>query len=133
MKGDRLSIHDLLYGLMLPSGNDAAHVLSEYFGAFLYYESAGKFKKFKDYKFFNIDEDFWNLANPSSYFISEMNSYTEVLGLYNTFFSNPHGLSISVNKSTAYDMAVLSCEALDSLQFKKIVGTYQLYKKNKIG
>lgn len=39
-----LTIEDLLYGLMLPSGNDAAMVLAENFGAFLYYDEQGERK-----------------------------------------------------------------------------------------
>jgi D-alanyl-D-alanine carboxypeptidase len=35
-EGDELSIHDLLYGLMLPSGNDSAVALAEFFGGILY-------------------------------------------------------------------------------------------------
>ena len=39
-EGDLVSINDLLHGLMLPSGNDAAHALAENFGIYLYYESS---------------------------------------------------------------------------------------------
>ena len=41
---DWISVLDLLYGIMLPSGNDAAMVLAENFGALLYYESMGQYR-----------------------------------------------------------------------------------------
>jgi D-alanyl-D-alanine carboxypeptidase len=41
-EGDTLSLHQLFYGMMLPSGNDAAYTIANYFGEILYYEKYSK-------------------------------------------------------------------------------------------
>ena len=47
VEGDTLTIWQLLFGLMLPSGNDAAHQLAEYFGSFLMKDAEDREKKMK--------------------------------------------------------------------------------------
>lgn len=80
---------------MLPSGNDAACVLAEYFGQYLYEIKWTKANQATDEKRRVID--------PTKYFINEMNKYARALKLENTVYANPHGLGNNNNKSTAYD------------------------------
>ena len=91
--GDKITIRDLLYGLMLCSGNDAAIALAE--------ASAGSV------------QDFSKL----------MNSKAEELGLENTHFESPHGLDSDNHYTTAYELAILSDYALKNTTFFNIVGT----------
>ncbi len=92
--GEKISIKDLLYGLMLRSGNDAAIVLAN--------------SVFKNEKIF----------------IEEMNKKAKELGMHNTKFSNPHGLDENTkNYSTARDMAILSQYAYKNKIYREIIGT----------
>ena len=93
-----LSIRSLLYGLMLPSGNDAAWALAEYFGGFIYVTT-----------------------KPVKYFIEEMNNLARDLQLTCTHFKNPHGLTYKRNVSSARDAAVLSAAAMKDPVFREIV------------
>lgn len=99
-KGETLKIWDLLHALMLPSGNDAAVALAEYFGSFI------------------------NYTNPVLGFISKMNSLSRQLKLFDTVFRNPHGMSTSINLSSAKSIAVLSVYGMKIPVFAKVVGTY---------
>ena len=77
---DRLSLRKLLFGLMLDSGNDAAHAVAEHVGR-------GSYKQF----------------------IAWMNEDAEKIGALRTHFSNPHGLPDPVNHfTTAYDLAMIA-------------------------
>lgn len=91
--GDKITINDLLYGLMLCSGNDAAVALAE--------SCAGGISEFSDM----------------------MNKKAEELGLSNTHFESPHGLDSDGHYTTAYELALLSNYALKNSTFAKIVGT----------
>lgn len=91
--GDKITILDLLYGLMLRSGNDAAVALAEYAGGDI----------------------------PG--FAKLMNSKASELGLVNTHFETPHGLDSDEHYTTAYELALLSNYALKNPTFAKIVGT----------
>jgi len=76
---EKLTIKDLLYGLMLRSGNDASVVLAT------------------------------NVAGSIDEFVNLMNLKAKELGMNNTIFKNPHGLDDEVkNYSTAYDLAILT-------------------------
>lgn len=90
---DKISVQDLLYGLMLCSGNDAATCLAE--------TCSGSV------------EDFSIL----------MNSKATELGLTSTSFVTPHGLDNDNHFTTAYDFAILTDYALNNPLFKQIVGT----------
>lgn len=92
-KGDKVTINDLLYGLMLRSGNDAAVALAEYAG------------------------------NSVQGFNELMNKKVEELGLKCTHFVTPHGLDDSEHYTTAYELAVLTDYALENDKFAQIVGT----------
>lgn len=97
--GDELSLKSLLYGLMLPSGNDAAWVLAEYFGNKL----------------------FPNSSKPVRKFIAEMNKTAKALEMNLTTFNNPHGLIQKRNLSCAKDVAKLAVYAMKNEVFKYIV------------
>ena len=91
--GDKITIHDLLYGLMLCSGNDAAVALAE------------------------------NVAGSVQAFSELMNKKAQELNLNNTHFESPHGLDSDEHYTTAYELALLSDYALKNSTFAKIVGT----------
>lgn len=91
--GDKITVLDLLYGLMLRSGNDAAVALAEYAGGDI------------------------------NGFAELMNAKTLELGLTNTHFETPHGLDSNEHYTTAYELALLSNYALNNPTFAKIVGT----------
>lgn len=91
--GDKISVNDLLYGLLLFSGNDTAVVLAEHVGG-------------------SIDG-----------FADMMNKKAAELGLTNTCFKTPHGLDKEGHFTTAYELAILSDYALKNETFAKIVGT----------
>lgn len=95
VKGERLSVRDLLYGMMLRSGNDAAIVLANYVGG--------------------------SVEN----FVKLMNDEAENLGMVNTLFNNPTGLDDTTdgNISTAYDMALITKKAMENKTFRKIFRT----------
>ena len=96
-EGDQISIRDLLYGLMLPSGNDAAWALAEYFG-----------KKIM-------------VGNSVNNFVNEMNYNCKKIGLFSTNFGNPHGLCIKKNLSTARDVCKLAAKAMKNKYFSRLV------------
>jgi len=91
--GETLAVRDLLYGLMLSSGNDAAVALA--------YHVAGGL------------EDFAEL----------MNEKAAALGMTNSHFTNSHGLDAEGHYATARDMALLTAYAMDLEEFAQIVGT----------
>ncbi len=91
--GDRLTVEQLLYGLLLPSGNDAAVALAEHVG--------GSIPRFA----------------------AMMNAKAEQLGLKDTHFVTPHGLDADGHYSSAYDLAVLARSAMQNPVFERIVGT----------
>ena len=91
--GDKITVSDLLYGLMMRSGNDAAVALAEY------------------------------VAGSISGFADLMNEKANSLGLSNTHFVTPHGLDEDEHYTTAYELAVLSNYAMNNEIFAKIVGT----------
>lgn len=108
----KVELIDLLYGLMLRSGNDAALAIADYFG--------------------NKNSDL---------FVNEMNKFALKIGAVNTNFVNPHGLHNTNHYTTAYDLAIITKYALNNETFRKIVASkkwipnsldYTLYNKNKV-
>jgi D-alanyl-D-alanine carboxypeptidase (penicillin-binding protein 5/6) len=91
--GEKLSLEDMLYGLMLRSGNDAAVAIAEHIGGSL------------------------------EGFIYLMNKKAEELGMTETIFNNPHGLDDhEEHYSSARDMAILTAYAMNNEDFAQIVG-----------
>lgn len=94
--GEKLTLHDLLYGLMLNSGNDAAEAIA----------AASPFGR--------------------DNFVYLMNKKAEELGLSDTHFTNPTGLQGDGNQySTAKDLIVMTRYALQNPTFAEIVSTYE--------
>lgn len=90
LPGERYSLEDLLYGLMLPSGNDAALAIANY------------------------------VAGSEEAFVQMMNDKVSQLGLRDTHFVNPHGLHDPDHYSTAYDMAMLARHAMKTPTFREL-------------
>ena len=89
--GDKVTVKDLLYGLLLRSGNDCAVALAEYVTGSV--------------------QEFSNL----------MNQNAQMLGLNNTHFVTPHGLDEEEHYTTAYELAILADYALNNELFAQIV------------
>jgi D-alanyl-D-alanine carboxypeptidase (penicillin-binding protein 5/6) len=93
-KGDRVSVKDLTYGLMLRSGNDAANAIAE--------EVGGSIESF----------------------IYLMNEKAREIGMFNSHFTNPNGLDEGQDQySCAYDMALLTKYALKNKKFQNVFKT----------
>jgi D-alanyl-D-alanine carboxypeptidase len=101
--GEILTVRQLLYGLMLPSGSDAANVLAE------------------------------AVSGSIPNFVSLMNKKLEELGCLNTHFVNPHGFHDNNHYSTAYDMAIIMKYASKNEIFRNICETkeYIIEETNK--
>ena len=101
--GEKISIKDLLYGLMLRSGNDAAITLAV------------------------------NVFSSEEEFVYQMNKKAIEIGMKNTTFNNPHGLDDkTMNYSTAYDMALLSRYAYSNKEYRNIVSTKKYVTKSNL-
>lgn len=128
-QGDILSIEDLFYGLMLPSGNDASYTLGEYFGVFLYLEEKGQTYKINELGEIDIKKDFPSIKDPMRFFLSEMNQIARELNMNQTNFNNVHGMSMKINISSAFDMGLLTCEAIKHPVLRKICKTKGYYSR----
>lgn len=95
-KGERITLEELLYGLILRSGNDAAIAIAEYISG-----STEEFSKLMSDKAFEI-------------------------GAYNTNFKSPHGLDMENHYTTALDLAKISAYAMNNETFVKIASTKQV-------
>lgn len=91
LKGEKISLLELIYGLMLRSGNDAAIAIAE------------------------------GISGSVEEFVKVMNEYALNLGLIDTHFYSPHGLDNEEHYTTAYDMALITSEAKKSDIFNRIV------------
>lgn len=91
--GEEVTLRDLVYGLMLRSGNDAAVAIANHIGG-------------------SVDE-----------FAKLMNKRAKEIGANNTHFTNPHGLHDDNHYSTAYDLALITKKAMEYDEFKKISKT----------
>jgi D-alanyl-D-alanine carboxypeptidase (penicillin-binding protein 5/6) len=92
--GDQVSVKNLIYGLLVPSGNDAAYTFAD-----------------------NYPGGFEN-------FIYSMNKKAENLHMFSTHFANPSGLDESDHYSTASDLSLLAIEALKNPLVSDAVATY---------
>src|SRR3990172_91439 len=100
--GEELTLEDLLYGLLLPSGNDAALAVAGHLG--------GSVARFVDL----------------------MNQRAAELGLVNTHFANPHGLDAPEHYSSAADLVRLARTAMANPTFAKIVSTRERTVRGKL-
>ena len=92
-KGDVYSTRDLLYALMLISGNDASVAIAEH------------------------------VAGSTSEFVTLMNELAKKIGANSTHFANTHGLDADGHYTTAYDLALITAYALNNDTFREIVST----------
>lgn len=92
-QGEQLTLQDMLYGLMLASGNDAAVAIAEH------------------------------IAGSVDAFCTLMTEKAKELGCENTVFSTPHGLPAQNHHTTAYDLALITKEAMKIPLFREIVST----------
>lgn len=100
-EGEELTLRELMYGMMLKSGNDAALAIAEHIGG--------------------------TVEN----FVKMMNDKAKELGLRNTCFKTPHGLDVEGHYSTAYELALLTKYALKNPEFSKIVSTKSISITNR--
>ena len=113
-KGEVLTLRDLVYGLMLRSGNDASYVIAKYVSG-------------------SVDK-----------FVELMNKKAKSIGMKDTTFNNPNGLDEEKgNYSSSYDMAILTSYAMKNIDYRNIVktkkynlktnkNTYSWINKNKL-
>ena len=94
--GEKLTVSDLLYGLLLASGNDAAVALA------------------------GLDPD------GNAGFVEKMNQKAASLGLQNTHFENPSGLDGETHRTTALELAKLAACAMQNETFAEMAGTQQI-------
>ena len=92
--GDTMTLEQLLYGLMMPSGNDAANAIAVYL--------AGSIDSFAD----AMNEEAWNI------------------GATGTHYTNANGLTEPEHYTTAYDLYLMFHEALKYPKFREIIGTH---------
>lgn len=98
--GERITVENLLYGLLVESANDAATVLAQKF------------------------------PGGEDAFIDAMNQKVKDLGLSNTNFTNASGLDAYGHYTTAHDLALIAAAAMDNPVFKKMVGTLGITVSN---
>lgn len=104
LDGDVLTVEQMMYGLMLPSGNDAAHAMARFIGAKLLAQEGAD-------------------GDPYERFIQEMNNTAASLGLQNTHFTNAAGLYDENHYTSAHDLAVIAAHAYAVPEVAKASGT----------
>lgn len=92
-KGEKISLKELLFGLMLRSGNDAAIAIAE------------------------------GISGSVEEFAKLMNEYAGEIGVINTHFQTPHGLDKDEHYTTAYDLAIVTAKAQENKLFNEIVSS----------
>ncbi|CAN5669173.1 hypothetical protein BH09CHL1_BH09CHL1_00220 [soil metagenome] len=100
--GEEFSLVDLLYGMLLPSGNDAAHAIAR-----------------------DLGTEPGDTSDEESYerFIGWMNERIQAMGLQDTHLVNAHGWGVPDHYSTAYDLATFMRYAIQYPEFLEIIGT----------
>lgn len=116
--GETISVEMLLYGMMLPSGNDAATALARHIGDSLP-NAPGK--------------------DGVERFVALMNARAAEMGLLDTRFANPHGLDDDSHYTSARDLATITWYAFRNPEFAEIVNTrlregsgHSLYQANRL-
>lgn len=94
--GNKITLESCIYGTMLRSGNDAAMLLAE------------------------------TVAGDKDSFVAMMNEKAQEIGMSDTLYGNPNGLIDEGNYSTAYDMCLLGCYAMQNELFAKVVNTWYI-------
>lgn len=107
---------------MLPSGNDASLALAVWCGRQLLIKDNEDIEKVIAMKNTATSLNIFTKSQCYSRFIKEMNSKAKTLNMTKTHYSNSHGLANIHNRSTAYDIAVLSAYSMKNNTFREIVG-----------
>lgn len=102
--GETIPVRQLLFGLMLPSGNDASVALGEHVG-----------HKLEPYR--------QSRAESLARFIQEMNARADALGMQETRYENTHGLTSAGHKTSARDLLTLSFRAMQYPLLREIMNT----------
>lgn len=131
IKNDKVPVSELFYGMMLPSGNDAAQTLGVYFGNLsLHLMNFGKNVKVEmlngnlNRAEFANNEDYFTKYNQClDEFYKLMNEKAQKLGMTRSHFNVAHGMHHDFNYSTAEEIAKLSCEAMKRPLFREVVNT----------
>lgn len=105
--GEKVTVRELLYGLMLPSGNDAATSFAEHFSRRVGPASEA------------------SAGPPTAGFIAEMNRQASLLNMADTHYENPHGLPAKGHQSSARDLVKLAHAAMQNPLFRQYVNTRQ--------
>ena len=108
-RGEKFRLGDLLYGLLLPSGGDAAYTIAV--------NCARKVSG-------NPDMGYVEAKN---YFVSMMNSYMKSIGATGTHCVNPHGYPVSGHYSTVHDLLLVARQVLKNPTLKSVTSTYGKY------
>jgi serine-type D-Ala-D-Ala carboxypeptidase (penicillin-binding protein 5/6) len=109
-EGQQICMKDLLFGLMLPSGNDAAYVIATHI--------AGK----------RLGVDRSNIRKSISFFVKSMNQRAKKAGARMSHFTNPDGYHDPHHYSTAYDLSIIAKEAMKLPLFRRVVKS-SIYSK----
>jgi serine-type D-Ala-D-Ala carboxypeptidase (penicillin-binding protein 5/6) len=106
--GEKLPVRELLYGMMLPSGNDATVAFAEHFGA-------------------RLAPDEGKSSSMGSYdqFVDAMNAAAKELGMTHTTYKNMHGLTAPGHQASAADLAKLAHASMNMPLFRTLVRTRQ--------
>jgi len=91
--GEKITTRDMLYGMLLPSANDAANAIGE------------------------------GVAGSIKAFVEMMNQKAAELGCKDTHFANTNGLPDSDHYTTVYDMALIACEAYRNARIREVIAT----------
>ena len=108
--GHKLKLYDLLTGMLMASGNDAAYTVAAAVG-----------RAICPYDYIMSD------SQAVDYFVSEMNQYASQLGMKNSHFVSPEGWDYNDQYSTVSDLLILAQHAFSIPEIKTITGTYQKY------
>lgn len=106
--GEKLPVRELLYGMMLPSGNDATVAFAEHFGT-------------------RVAPDGSKSSSKGTYdqFIDAMNAAAKDLGMSHTTYKNTHGLTAPGHQASAADLATLTYASMEMPLFRDLVRTRQ--------
>lgn len=117
-----MSVEDLMHGMMLPSGNDAAMALAEWGGKTIrhHYRQGSESQSPRKAKCTNISESL--KRSNAGLFIFHMNCVAKKLGMTSTRFANCHGLMNKRNYSCTDDLSRLCLFAMQRSDFAEIVG-----------
>ncbi|KAJ1472654.1 beta-lactamase/transpeptidase-like protein [Baffinella frigidus] len=125
--GEEYTVRELLYALMLPSGNDAAIALAEFFGPFLEPSATARAAEVCAPPPAGPEgaPHVWPHEHPISRFVAEMNRCVSRLGLFcpatpSTCLVSPHGMANDANLSCAADIVAFTAAAMRYTFFQKV-------------